>query len=123
VSGLPTGHPKHLRELSAAWRQAAADLDLDVLTPFTLQTDPSPIISPAAVRNFGTKAGTVIASIDDPDRDLIRRSAEAQGLRYSFLGEKYLRYDRALFIAALDDWGWAGTQDQRPDWYSGAPDT
>jgi len=31
----------------------------------------------------------------------------------------YSKYQRQDFIAMLNDWGWFGFEDKRPEWYSG----
>jgi hypothetical protein len=37
----------------------------------------------------------------------------------SQLGQSYRRFDAALFRDTLDDWGWFGSSDDRPAWYTG----
>jgi hypothetical protein len=93
-----------------AWRSAAADLGIDV------EVRDDAVI----VRDFGG-AGMLCANrrsqagIDDR-----RREAERLGMGWSALGPAYVDYDRATFIDALNDWGWAGRASP-PSWYTGEP--
>ena len=73
------------------------------------------------VRHFGSKLGTLIFSeSEDPST---RECEELQGMGYfySLLFEWYREFDEQLFKDTLDDWGFFGDEQERPDWYSGAP--
>jgi hypothetical protein len=66
--------------------------------------------------NFGGPHGTLIRLIDDESND-----ADADGPYRSRLNpEVYGTYDRGLWIETLQDWGWFGPRELRPDWYSTA---
>jgi len=41
------------------------------------------------------------------------------GYYASNLSDSYRCYDRAYFIATLDDWKWYGNDAERPSWYTG----
>jgi hypothetical protein len=108
-----------------AWQRAAVDLGLSVRDPAdtTSAVAPTPFVAWAA--DFGSPAGTVCGLNDAPDLD--RRPARTGGMGAcehdaypSFLSESYASYDRELFAATLDDWGWSGLGDP-PDWHTGAP--
>jgi hypothetical protein len=45
-----------------------------------------------------------------------------EGQSCSFIHqESYARYDRDLFLATLNDWGWFGDPADAPEWYTGKP--
>jgi hypothetical protein len=48
------------------------------------------------------------------------KPADDERRLFSQLSPWYLRYDRALFVDTLNDWGWFG-EGPLPSWYSGEP--
>jgi hypothetical protein len=71
------------------------------------------------VERFGTSSGIVLIDrrvASEEARVMIRQ----RGMTYSLIDvEAYGQYDRDLFIASLDDWGWFGKRAKQPQWYSG----
>ena len=99
---------------SEAWRMAAEDLGIRVTAPFTLDGPDGPTTYAAFVHAFGSETGAVATA---PDQD--RSVAETQGLWCSSPGSTYTTYNRAEWVAMLNDWGWFGEADGPPDWYTG----
>jgi len=104
------------------WQEAARDLGVDVVAPYSLvdpnRTDSVDCI--AYVHNFGSPSGTVVFGRHSPSREG-RVLAIQLGLHWSEIDEDaYATYDRELFIATFNDWGWFGAAHDAPDWYTGA---
>jgi hypothetical protein len=106
--------------LTSAWRDAAADLGIDVTTPFDLEGGSrSSSACIAWVADFGSSRGTVVVGRRSATED-IRSIADSRAMYYSEIDEaSYSRYDRALFVATLNDWGWRGDPSAVPGWYTG----
>ncbi len=52
----------------------------------------------------------------------LQRQAEGRGAGWSALGLGFLRYDRTVFVDALNDWGWCGGE-PAPGWYGSRADS
>jgi len=105
------------------WREAASDLGVDLVAPYLLvaPTGTHSVDCLAYVRNFGSPAGTIVFGRDSTSREG-RSLAQQLGLYWSEIQEgSYATYDREVFIATFNDWGWFGAADDAPEWYSGAP--
>jgi hypothetical protein len=100
--------------ISQAWREAAEDLGIRVVAPFTLQAD-EPIAYEAHLLDFGGPKGTVVGVLSDKLDDC----RAAQGFYSSNLSLSYRGYERQHFINTLNDWGWYGPEELRPVWYTG----
>lgn len=99
------------RDMIAAWQWAAADLGIEVASPFVVGDEEFPVLVPL----FGRPAGALPIWIGD---QFDWREAEARGYYHSELNpEVYCKHDRALFVEMLVDWGWFGSHDEAPDWY------
>jgi hypothetical protein len=78
-------------------------------------------VAVAWIEWFGSAQGIVIAGLHSR-LETVRSAAQAQGKVWSFINEEsYARYDRDLFVATLNDWGWHGNPAEAPDWYTGKP--
>jgi hypothetical protein len=101
-------------ELVGSWREAAADLGVQIVAPYRL----GPRAFAAWIPNFGSPSGTLI---DWLTSRADWTAAAAEGYYVSRLNaESYRTYDRDLFVATLNDWGWHG-QAPAPSWYTGDP--
>ena len=107
--------------ITDAWQVAADELGIQVTSPFTLDDDSGSIVCPAMISGFGSPLGTVILPLDSPDRERLPSAAQRVGYSYSLLGRPYDRFDRDFFIETLNDWGWKGDPDNRPDWCTDEP--
>jgi hypothetical protein len=107
-----------LDSVSRAWLDAAEDLRITVVAPYELAgitggTAPSAV---AWIASFGSAAGIVVARLQ-ARQDQVRAIAQARGQAFSFISEEsYARYDRDLFLATLNDWGWFGDPADAPGW-------
>jgi hypothetical protein len=98
-------------QLHSAWYEAASDLGLRI------EARGSGVL----VHDFGSPAGTLCVLMGAPvdGRPAIGDGA-VDSLHHSQLSESYLVYDRELFVATLNDWGWHG-RSAPPSWYTGEP--
>jgi hypothetical protein len=95
--------------LRDAWSEAAAELSLRV------EQRGDAVL----VHDFGSPNGTLCVLLHSEVRHF--PATPADDARYfSQLGPSYLKYERALFVDTLNDWGWFGTGSP-PPWYTGEP--
>jgi hypothetical protein len=105
------------KAISASWLEAARDLGIRVVAPFTLRVSEGERITyEAHLLDFGGPKGTVVGVLDDGLQD----GRATQGYYCSNLAASYRRYERIHFIDTLNDWGWYGPVELRPSWYTGA---
>ena len=102
-----------------AWIRAAADLGIDVIAPFTIETGDGRYTFVGLVKNFGRVKGTLIGTPDD--EKIMSEIAIRYDYYYSMLFESYETYQKQYFIDTLDDWQWFGADDKKPEWYTGKP--
>jgi hypothetical protein len=110
-----------LESLSKAWQTAGLELGIRVTAPALVAGSNGEHIECAAlVADFGSAEGT--AAFPLSRQHSVSGSLSAANLwAVSFLDDdSYSEFDRDLFIATLDDWGWSGTGDP-PSWYTGPP--
>lgn len=106
--------------MAQAWIDAAADLGIRVVHPFSFRT---PGGAPSTTQgvflpDFGSGRGTLLTCRFDPDE--VQAAAEETDYFQSALSPlHYEPYDRAGFIETLDDWGWFGDASAVPAWFSG----
>jgi hypothetical protein len=92
-----------------AWREAAQDLDIEVVEPFQV----GEIECIAYLPQFSQPRGAVV--FDHSTTTLAQaRSVEVEGYGWTLLS--WVEYDRALFVEALAEWGWSAATDP-PGWY------
>jgi hypothetical protein len=98
------------------WQKAAADLGIDVVTPFeTTLTDGTRVEVSALVRDFGAKRGMVVDANYDIIQPYTKKLVEdGYGFSSNF-GESPESYDRDSMIEILADWGWSGEPAKKPD--------
>lgn len=87
---------------------------MDLGIRFVASTDPDIV---GVLPDFGGPEGTVVGLIG------ITPTADAIGNRwFSEINlMSYAHLDRDLWFATLNDWGWSGPGDARPEWCSDAP--
>jgi hypothetical protein len=72
----------------------------------------------AWVKDFGSRQGTLVTT--DAHESGSPEAAEEGGYYWSALyPESYSSYERNEFIDMLNDWGWFGSDEKKPSWYSG----
>ncbi len=103
--------------LIKAWKTAAQELGLDIISPLRMNTENGKVSYPVLVKNFGGKKGTIIARhvlfIDYPmpkHKDYYFSAVNA---------DSYSKYNREKFIETLEDWGYYGDETNKPEWYDG----
>jgi hypothetical protein len=103
--------------LAAAWHQAAADLGIRVVAPFTVTSGESSYTFPLCLPDFGGSAGMVCGTLETPSEQT--RAAERAGYYVSLINPRiYGHYVREEFISILDDWQYFGPPAQCPAWYA-----
>jgi hypothetical protein len=109
------------RLLSLAWKEAAVDLSIEVVTPYTLHWEDGHYAYPALIRNFGNHKGTLLVLYgDEREKELVEVGNKA-GFFVSTMFDTYFSYDRTHFIDTLNDLGWFGPKENTPGWYTGVP--
>lgn len=107
-------------KLINAWREASKDLKINIQSPFILLIEDNRNLRfDILIEDFGQPKGTIILLVDDMT-DF--NTPEKYGYYCSALNPlSYANYDRQLFIDTLNDWGYFGNNNEKPDWYSGQP--
>jgi hypothetical protein len=105
----------HPSILIQAWPEAAQDLGIEIIVPFVLTLKNGETVrADLLVKDFGP----TLVITDEAEETLNSLGDElgVEGYGYSaFCGEE-LVYDRDLFIDTLNDWGWTGPGNRRPNW-------
>ena len=110
---MNTGESLHSR-----WQAAALDLGLQIVAPYELALPSGVRIRvPLLVKHFGGREGMLVVT----DYSRIADWVDEIGLAgYGFSTSSEPRpdevYDRDDCIAVLADWGWTGTDSERPRW-------
>jgi hypothetical protein len=103
-------------QISTAWLNAAADLGIRVVAPFSFAfPDGRKVRAEAHILDFGSPTGAIVFGADHPLVGELRRVTHW----HSVLFESYRKYDRSLFVETLNDWGWFGDKGSTPAWYTG----
>ena len=105
--------------MASAWQEAATDLGLRFVSPFRFR-DPAGREHECTgwLPDFGAPSGALILSRYDSDD--VDQAGDAAGYYVSGLSPyHYERYDRAVFIDTLNDWGWCGPPERVPAWFTG----
>jgi len=103
-----------------AWRVAADALSIRIQVPYLLKTpDGEEVLCAAYLPDFGGPRGMVFGLWDHLAHlgDKVGTAAKSQGLYFSRINpEVYDYYDEEVFVEALTDWGFFGSEDDRPKW-------
>ncbi len=104
-------------EMVQSWHEAAKDLNVDIQSPFTFLTNERELTFQLLIKNFGSRNGTLVYSTDRMDSIDV---PQKYGYYCSVLNPlSYNNYDRELFIETLNDWGFYGNKEDKPEWYVG----
>lgn len=107
-----------------AWQAAAADLGIELIAPFTFDLDEHELSCLALVCSFGAQRGMLVLRGSTERRSDVSPALDAarqEGYAFSFVFDAYAAYQRDLFVATLNDWGWTGRREEAPSWYTGEP--
>jgi len=103
------------KDMIDAWRKAGQDLGIKVNPEFTLRLKDGRKEF-LFIQDFGGPKGTIATSVHDT-KDF--KELQELGFYCSALGDNYTTYHRALFTDTLNDWGFFGEMNKKPDWYNG----
>jgi hypothetical protein len=103
--------------LIKAWKIAADELGLDIITHLQMNSENGKVTYPVLVKYFGGKKGTIIARhalfMDYP-------MPKHKDYHFSAVNaDSYSKYNRKTFIETLEDWGYYGDEASKPEWYNG----
>jgi hypothetical protein len=116
LSSIPVYRRAIDEQISGAWREAAADLGIKVVAPFSLATGGGDsVLYEAYLPEFGGPKGTIGGSLARDDGNV----RQLQGCSSSDLSDRYRKYDRDHFIETPKDWRWFGEDGKEPRWYKG----
>jgi|GEM_PF-1257136 hypothetical protein len=101
------------------WREASQDLCFQFISPFTLPDSDYTLAYVGLLPEFGSSRGTLIIDYDDSQYKKFIRVASERGYGYSYMSMSYEPYNREVIIDVLNDWGWCGSPDSKPSWYTG----
>jgi hypothetical protein len=105
--------------LALAWRAAARDLNIQVISPYRLSVQDQPEIwCCGLLPDFGGTNGTaILGRFSSSGADVL---AEQRAFYTSGLNPLYYElYERAQFETTLNDWGWFGHPLAPPPWFRG----
>jgi hypothetical protein len=106
------------------WREAAADLGLEIVAPCRLvMPDKSTLEFHVLLKNFGYENGILLGD-DYENARPYKEHLLSTGYAYSFFGPyaDSETYDRESVMETLADWGWSGPAAEKPDWLPPPPD-
>ena len=106
-------------QITIAFAEAAAKLGFSFEPAFLITlTDEVVIKSAGLVRHYGSKLGTLLFS--ESEHPTLRELEELRGMGYyySLVFESYHQFEEQHFKDTLNDWGYFGNSEERPDWYS-----
>jgi hypothetical protein len=104
----------------SVWKQAAQELDIEIITPFTFQFENREHFCLAWLPHFFSPLLGVVVGTIEPRQPGFIVDAELAGYKVSLINlSAYAFFDRQLFIDTLADWGYFGSEDKKPGWYKG----
>lgn len=108
---------KRFDKLINSWKIAHVELGIDIISPYVMNTKGGKVEFPILVRRFGRKKGTLITThAEFTDNDI----PVDKDYYFSIVNEKeYSEYNKELFIETLEDWGYFGDENDKPDWFNG----
>lgn len=109
-----------MNSFAEAWLDAARDLGIRVIHPVSFQTNDGVKVESvgAFLPDFGSKNGTLLTCRFDTD-DIIELEEDTDYYGSGLNPNCYEPYDREQYIETLNDWGWFGSPDDAPAWFSG----
>jgi hypothetical protein len=107
-----------LEAVCDAWRTAGEKLGIRVEAPAWVTLQGESVECAAFLPDFGSEHGT--AAIPLSQERLHGEQVDGDPFCSLLSDESYGQFDRELFVATLNDWGWFG-DGYPPDWYEGTP--
>jgi hypothetical protein len=109
-----------IEPLAKAWREAAAKLGFVFESPFYLTIRGHRRDVVGFLPHFGSVNGMVvdawISGSADTTRSLLEAAQRADLFCSCVNADTYDRFDEKVFIDALNDWGYFGPENLRPEW-------
>jgi hypothetical protein len=103
-------------KISTAWQIAREELGVRVVAPYEARTRSGEVVvCEAYLPDFGSPTGAIVLGYNGTG--VLR--TQFDGLWCSVAYEPYEVFDRTLFVETLNDWGWFGPSDNKPNWYGG----
>ena len=102
--------------ITAAWQQASRDLGFEFVAPFALSGGNRTLHYLGLVTQFGSPKGMLVIVGRYQDDHI--RVAQQHGYGYSCFSEDSDPYEPQNFIDVLNDWGWSGSPESAPSWYT-----
>ena len=117
---MASDHPESIRLIAQSWRTASKRLHIRVSAPHQVTRGKETLSCAAFLPDFGGPHGMVIGITQPPsfevDRQLIE-FAHSSGVYYTFVNPNlYRKFDETVFMEALRDWGFFGSQERKPPW-------
>ncbi|MEH0018421.1 MAG: hypothetical protein V6Z89_02155 [Desulfobacter sp.] len=109
-----------ISEIAKKLITASKELKFRMETPFTIQYGNKKLQCLAFLPDFGGKNGMVLDLIFPPTFEVNSELESACQMMDIFLSSinaiEYQNYNKKIFMEALIDWGYYGTQDEKPKW-------
>jgi len=109
-----------MNSFAKAWLDAANDLGIRVIHPVLFQTNNGVKAESVGVLlpDFGSKNGTLLTCRFDTD-EVMNLADDTDYYQSGLNPHCYEPYDKEEYIETLNDWGWFGSPDDAPEWFSG----
>ena len=107
-----------LSPISRAWLTAEAELGIRIEAPAVVVLGGASVECVAYLPDFGSANGA--AAFARSAKPELAKRHDGEPFRSVLDDDLYCEFDRELFIATLDDWGWLG-EGLPPPWYTGKP--
>jgi len=110
-----------MNAMARAWLDAADDLGIRVIHPFSFTTKSGIAGTTRGVflPDFGSPAGALLLCRFDSE-ELHRLAEDTDFFESALNPQSYEPYRRDLYIETLNDWGWFGAPSCQPAWFTGA---
>ncbi len=111
---------KMQKQLIDAWMQAAVELGINIVAPFSLTASGETIDADVWVKDFGAERGMLIFSEYSKIKNFTNDIVD-QGYGYTILDPPRPDevFDKNEYIEMLSDWGWSSDDKDRPLWLCG----
>jgi hypothetical protein len=110
-----------MNQFAYAWVEAAKDLKIRIVHPFKFKSACGEEFETQGVYlpDFGSTTGTLLTCRFDSD-EVMDLSEETSYYQAALNPHCYEPYNREVYVAALNDWGWFGNENEIPYWFAGA---